>query len=34
MTPVHELLARIRWDPAFGAAKFVIGYWHREGRTG
>ena len=34
MTPVHELLARIRWDPAFGAAKFVIGYWHREGRAG
>jgi uncharacterized protein (UPF0248 family) len=29
MTPIHELLARIRWDPEFGAARFVIGYWDR-----
>jgi uncharacterized protein (UPF0248 family) len=27
--PIHELLARIRWDPEFGAAKFVIGYYDR-----
>lgn len=26
MTPIHELLARARWDPMFGAARFVIGY--------
>ena len=26
MTPIHELLARIRWDPAFGRAEFVLGY--------
>lgn len=26
MTPIRELLARIRWDPAFGAAQFVVGY--------
>jgi uncharacterized protein (UPF0248 family) len=29
VTPVHELLARIRWDPEFGAAKFVLGYYDR-----
>ena len=29
MTPIHELLARIRWDPEFGAAKFEIGYHDR-----
>lgn len=29
MTPIHELLARIRWDPAYGAAQFVIGYYDR-----
>lgn len=29
MTPIHELLARIRWDPDFGAAHFVIGYYDR-----
>jgi uncharacterized protein (UPF0248 family) len=27
--PIHALLARIRWDPAFGRARFVIGYWDR-----
>ncbi|MCZ7566533.1 MAG: DUF504 domain-containing protein [Burkholderiales bacterium] len=26
--PIHELPARIRWEPAFGRARFVIGYWH------
>ncbi|MCC6610520.1 MAG: DUF504 domain-containing protein [Burkholderiales bacterium] len=29
MIPIHELLARIRWDPAFGRARFAIGYWDR-----
>jgi len=29
MIPIHELLARIRWDGAFGRASFVIGYWDR-----
>lgn len=29
MTPIHELLARIRWDREFGAARFVIGYYDR-----
>jgi uncharacterized protein (UPF0248 family) len=26
MVPIHELLARIRWDPAFGAGRVEIGY--------
>ncbi|RPI44329.1 MAG: DUF504 domain-containing protein [Betaproteobacteria bacterium] len=26
MTPIHELLARIRWDPAFGRGRFEIAY--------
>ena len=26
MTPIHDLLGRIRWDPAFGGAAFEIGY--------
>ncbi len=29
MTPIHELIARIRWDREFGAARFVIGYHDR-----
>ena len=29
MIPVHELLSRIRWDSAFGAAEFAIGYYDR-----
>jgi uncharacterized protein (UPF0248 family) len=29
MTPIHELLARIRWDPDYGRSRFVIGYWDR-----
>lgn len=29
MTPIHELLARIRWDAAFARSRFVIGYWDR-----
>lgn len=32
MTPIHHLLARIRWDPEFGAAQFVIGYYDRVSR--
>jgi uncharacterized protein (UPF0248 family) len=26
MIPIHELLARIRWDADFAKSKFVIGY--------
>jgi len=26
MIPIHQLLARIRWDPAFGRGQFVLGY--------
>jgi uncharacterized protein (UPF0248 family) len=26
MTPLHELLNRIRWDPEFGRGQFKIGY--------
>lgn len=26
MAPIHELLARIRWDPEFGRARFEVGY--------
>ena len=29
MTPIHELLARIRWDDDFAKSRFVIGYWDR-----
>lgn len=29
MTPIHQLLARIRWDAAFARSRFVIGYWDR-----
>ncbi|HKJ10667.1 MAG TPA: DUF504 domain-containing protein [Gammaproteobacteria bacterium] len=29
MIPIQELLNRIRWDPAFGAADFTIGYYDR-----
>ncbi|MFH1494379.1 MAG: DUF504 domain-containing protein [Pseudomonadota bacterium] len=29
MTPIHELLARIRWDASFSQGRFVIGYWDR-----
>lgn len=33
MTPIHELLNRIRWDPEFGRGEFVLGYWDRLART-
>jgi len=26
LIPIHELLARIRWDPEFGHGRFVLGY--------
>lgn len=29
MTPIHELLSRMRWDAAFAAGEFVIGYFDR-----
>jgi len=29
MTPIHELLNRIRWDPEFGRGQFEIGYYDR-----
>jgi uncharacterized protein (UPF0248 family) len=29
MIPIHELLARIQWDKAFGQGQFTIGYWDR-----
>lgn len=32
MTPLHELLSRIRWDAEFGAAQFVLGYYDRVAR--
>lgn len=32
MTPLHELLSRIRWDAEFGAARFVLGYYDRRAR--
>lgn len=29
MIPIHELLNRIRWDSAFAAAEFSVGYYDR-----
>ncbi len=29
MTPIHELLTRVRWDPEFAGSRLVIGYWDR-----
>ncbi|HZR26703.1 MAG TPA: DUF504 domain-containing protein [Vicinamibacterales bacterium] len=29
MQPLHELLNRIRWDPAFAKGKFALGYIDR-----
>jgi uncharacterized protein (UPF0248 family) len=29
MTPIHELLSRIRWDKDFGQGRFEIGYFDR-----
>jgi uncharacterized protein (UPF0248 family) len=33
MMPIQELLSRIRWDPAFGRARFEIAYYDRVDRT-
>lgn len=33
MTPIHELLNRIRWDREFGAARFELGYLDRFEKT-
>lgn len=30
MIPIHELLARIRWDHEFGRARFEIAYLDRK----
>ena len=29
MIPIHDLLSRIRWDPAFGHGRWEIGYLDR-----
>ncbi len=29
MTPIHELLNRIRWDPEFARGNFELGYYDR-----
>ena len=29
MTPIHQLLSRIRWDKEFGRGRFKIGYFDR-----
>lgn len=29
MIPIHELLDRIHWDPAFGRGRFALGYYDR-----
>jgi uncharacterized protein (UPF0248 family) len=31
--PIHSLLDRIRWDPDFGHADFIIGYYDRVKRS-
>jgi uncharacterized protein (UPF0248 family) len=33
MTPIHELLNRIRWDKEFGQGEFEIGYFDRRENT-
>ena len=33
MTPIHELLNRIRWDKEFGGARFEIGIFDRKDGT-
>jgi uncharacterized protein (UPF0248 family) len=29
MTPIQQVLSRIRWDPGFGRGEFVLGYYDR-----
>ncbi|MFO1435804.1 MAG: DUF504 domain-containing protein [Gammaproteobacteria bacterium] len=31
--PIQDLLNRIRWDPGFGFARFVVGYYDRVSNT-
>lgn len=33
MIPIHQLLARIRWDPQFGQGRFEIAYYDRVKRA-
>ncbi len=33
MTPIYELLSRIRWDKEFGQGQFEIGYYDRHKET-
>ena len=33
MTPIHELLNRIRWDKEFGQGRFEVGYYDRNQDT-
>ncbi len=33
MTPIHQLLNRIRWDKHFGRGRFEIGYYDRHEDT-
>ncbi|HUH91799.1 MAG TPA: DUF504 domain-containing protein [Casimicrobiaceae bacterium] len=33
MMPIEDLLGRIRWDLAFGQARFEIAYYDRVART-
>jgi uncharacterized protein (UPF0248 family) len=33
MTPIHELLNRIRWDKEFGQGQFELGYYDRHEQT-
>ncbi len=32
MIPIRELLNRIRWDPAWAASRFSVGYYDRIAR--
>jgi uncharacterized protein (UPF0248 family) len=29
VTPIHDLLHRIQWDPEYAKASFEVGYWDR-----
>lgn len=33
MTPIHQLLSRIRWDKKFGEGRFELGYYDRVAET-
>ena len=33
MTPIRQLLARIRWDPEFGRGRFELAYLDRKKRA-